>query len=107
MILRLPIQSLLSDLRDRVTLIPGRLAQRRTIDGDIDIQHDSLTVPHAPQASLQCWTQITGIFNFFAFQAVSFRDFCVLDVRVSEVTIEILPGLVKYAAVEHVARATF
>jgi hypothetical protein len=92
----LPIPSLLSDIRDGVTLIPGRLAQRCSIDGDIDIQHDSFAVAHAPQASLQCRREIAGAFYLFTFQAVSFCDFGELDVRISEITIEVLAGLVKY-----------
>src|SRR5713226_8455764 len=100
---RLPIQFLLSDVRDGMTLIPSWLAQRRAIDCDIDIQHDSLAVPHAPQASLQCRSQIAGVLYLLALQPVSFRDFCVFDVRISQIAVEILTGLVKYAAVQHVA----
>jgi hypothetical protein len=50
----------------------------------------------APQASLQCRREIAGAFYLFTFQAVSFCDFGELDVRISEITIEVLAGLVKY-----------
>ena len=71
------------------------LAQRRSIGRDIDIQHNRLAIAHASQTSLQCRRQVARGFHLFAFQAIRFRDFCVFDVRVSQIAIEILAGLVE------------
>ena len=57
------------------TLIPGPLAQRCSVDRDIDIQHDGFAVAHAPQTSLQGWSQIPGVLDLLAFQSVRLRDF--------------------------------
>ena len=88
-------------------MIPGALAQRCSIGCYIDIQHNRLAIPHASQTSLQGGGQIARGFHLFALQAVSFRDGCVFDVRVTQIAIKILAGLLEDAAVEHVAGPTF
>src|SRR5215510_15966137 len=101
---RLPIEPLPADLRDRVLLIPGRLADWRAIDSDIDVQHDRLAIAHASQTALQGGREIGCTGHLLTLQPVGLRDLCELDARVSEISVEVLPCLVERTAVEHVAR---
>src|SRR5262245_45789325 len=99
---RLAIEPLLADLGDRVLLIPGRLADGCTVDGDINIQHDSLAVAHASQTALQRRREIGGTGHLLALQPVGLRDLRELDVRIAEVSVEVLARIVERASVEHV-----
>src|SRR5690348_15781506 len=99
--MRLAIQPPPSNLRNRMALVPVALAQRRAIDRDVDIEHDRLAVAHGPKTSLQGTREVCGACDLLAFQPVRFRDLRVLDVRIAEVSVEVLPRLVERAAIEH------